>query len=47
MKCKRCRHTWTPRINKITICPKCKSPYWDIDKQIYPKSIKELEEENK
>jgi hypothetical protein len=25
--CKRCNRTWTPRKEKVTICPKCKSPY--------------------
>lgn len=29
LKCLRCEHTWTPRKSKITICPKCKSPYWN------------------
>ncbi|GAG32613.1 unnamed protein product [marine sediment metagenome] len=28
--CKRCRHSWTQRtLEKPTICPKCKSPYWN------------------
>lgn len=31
-KCERCSHLWVPR-SKIdvlpTICPKCKSPYWN------------------
>lgn len=29
LTCKRCGHTWTPRQQEITICPKCKSPYWN------------------
>ena len=29
LNCKRCGHTWTPRQQEITICPKCKSPYWN------------------
>jgi len=29
LNCKRCRHSWTPRQQEITICPKCKSPYWN------------------
>lgn len=31
-QCERCEHVWAPR-SKIeeepTICPKCKSPYWN------------------
>jgi DNA-directed RNA polymerase subunit RPC12/RpoP len=30
--CERCGHTWVPRskIDELpTICPKCKSPYWN------------------
>jgi predicted Zn-ribbon and HTH transcriptional regulator len=31
-KCERCGHEWVPR-SKVeespTICPRCKSPYWD------------------
>jgi len=29
-RCERCGHMWVPRTErKPTICPKCKSPYWD------------------
>ena len=31
-RCERCGHVWVPRLGegeKPTICPKCKSPYWD------------------
>jgi predicted Zn-ribbon and HTH transcriptional regulator len=29
-KCDRCGHRWIPREKeKPTICPKCKSPYWN------------------
>ena len=30
--CERCNHEWVPRskIDELpTICPKCKSPYWN------------------
>jgi len=27
--CKRCGHEWGSKQEKPTICPKCKSPYWD------------------
>lgn len=34
-KCARCGHTWLPRDKKKRpiICPKCKSPYWDIPRK--------------
>jgi DNA-directed RNA polymerase subunit RPC12/RpoP len=31
-ECSRCGHKWIPRTKtetEPTICPKCKSPYWD------------------
>ena len=29
-QCERCGHEWFPRLErKPTMCPKCKSPYWD------------------
>ena len=29
-RCERCQHEWLPRTaRKPTICPRCKSPYWD------------------
>jgi predicted Zn-ribbon and HTH transcriptional regulator len=30
--CERCGHVWAPqnKDKKPTICPKCKSPYWNI-----------------
>lgn len=33
LECKRCGHKWNPRKTEITICPKCKSPYWNKDKK--------------
>ncbi len=32
LRCRRCSHEWVPRGDMVTICPKCKSPYWDRDK---------------
>lgn len=29
LKCKRCRHEWTPRVKDVKVCPRCKSPYWN------------------
>ncbi len=31
-KCTRCLHAWVPRKSTIgdpSVCPKCKSPYWN------------------
>ena len=30
--CKKCGHTWTPRVEKVAACPKCKSYTWDREK---------------
>lgn len=33
-KCLRCGHVWTPKsLVPATICPKCKSPYWDKERR--------------
>src|SRR4051812_18064662 len=34
-KCDRCGHEWAPREPEQapTVCPKCKSPYWDRPRQ--------------
>ena len=29
LNCKRCKHSWVPRKGEVTVCPKCKSPYWN------------------
>jgi len=32
--CKRCGHGWFPRRDTIPIiCPSCKSPYWNRDRE--------------
>ncbi len=31
--CKRCGHTWIPRVTSPTVCPRCKSYIWDTAKQ--------------
>ncbi len=29
-RCERCKHEWVPRKQETpTICPECKSPYWN------------------
>jgi hypothetical protein len=34
-KCLRCPHEWYPRTPKEpVICPKCKSPYWNVPRKI-------------
>lgn len=34
-RCERCDHEWIPREFKKRprVCPKCKSPYWDVPKR--------------
>lgn len=32
LDCKRCGHKWTPRKDDVRLCPKCKSPYWEVPK---------------
>jgi uncharacterized CHY-type Zn-finger protein len=34
--CERCRHEWLPRVEgrEPTVCPKCKSPYWNTPRLI-------------
>jgi len=37
--CERCGHTWVSRLKtqnpnkKPIVCPKCKSPYWNIPRK--------------
>jgi Zn finger protein HypA/HybF involved in hydrogenase expression len=33
LECKRCGHKWNPRKKEVIICPKCKSPYWNREKE--------------
>lgn len=40
-ECSRCGHRWIPRTKtdtEPTICPRCKSPYWDKPRKIEEKS---------
>ena len=34
-QCERCEHIWVPRsyIKEPKVCPKCKSPYWNVPRQ--------------
>ncbi len=33
LQCRRCNHSWTPRIKRPVMCPRCHSPFWDRDRQ--------------
>ena len=37
IKCLRCGHDWLPRQLEIRMCPKCKSPYFDVPKKVKEK----------
>ena len=32
-ECKRCGHRWLIRVREPKTCPKCKSPYWNKERQ--------------
>lgn len=41
-KCERCEHTWIPRASTEetpTICPKCKSPYWNKARKVQGQTL--------
>ncbi len=42
--CKRCGHKWVPRKPKVMTCAKCRSPYWNTDKQSETQQSAESEE---
>ena len=33
MFCSRCGHVWKAYHPNITVCPRCKSPYWNVQKK--------------
>lgn len=40
LQCKRCGygsgsgdHPWIPRVEDPKVCPKCKSPYWNVERK--------------
>jgi len=37
--CKRCGYSWIPRQKDVTLCPKCKSPYWNKPKRVKEKKM--------
>lgn len=30
--CKRCGYKWVKRIEKPVVCPQCRSPYWNRER---------------
>lgn len=46
LTCKRCGHTWIPRIDSPELCSKCKSKKWDEVVDADDKEEKEEQEEN-
>ena len=45
-QCLRCGHKWVPRIKTVeepTICPDCKSPYWNKVRRanVIPREVSE------
>jgi hypothetical protein len=35
-RCERCDHEWVPRrdaTGEPRVCPKCKSPYWNVPRK--------------
>jgi hypothetical protein len=34
-RCERCSHEWLPRVKDVEprVCPKCKSPYWNVPRK--------------
>ncbi len=32
-KCKRCEYEWTSELERPKTCPRCKSYYWDKEKE--------------
>lgn len=35
LNCNRCGHNWHPRTEKLpSVCPKCKSPYWNKERKL-------------
>jgi len=33
-KCLRCPHEWASKKEHPRVCPKCKSPYWDVERRV-------------
>jgi predicted Zn-ribbon and HTH transcriptional regulator len=50
-QCLRCGYQWVPRIFKgdelPTICPKCKSPYWNKERKFHRQVKEESKDETR
>jgi len=33
IKCFKCGHSWIPRKPDVRMCPKCKTPYFDVERK--------------
>jgi predicted Zn-ribbon and HTH transcriptional regulator len=33
LKCSKCEYEWHPRKTDVRQCPKCKTAYWDKEKE--------------
>ncbi len=42
LECKRCGHKWIPRKQEVILCPKCKSPYWNILKKKKKQNVQNI-----
>jgi hypothetical protein len=46
-RCERCGHEWVARqewADQPRVCPKCKSPYWNLPRKVKKDDKKEAEE---
>lgn len=34
LKCKKCDYEWVPRKEDVRQCPRCKTAYWDSEREI-------------
>ncbi len=32
LNCLRCKYKWLPRKELVVVCPNCKSPYWNVNR---------------
>ena len=47
LTCKRCGHRWAPRKADVRTCPRCKSPYWDKERNVISKpNLPEMRQES-
>ena len=33
LNCKKCGYSWVPRKTDVRQCPKCKTAYWEVDRE--------------